>query len=347
MRVEHDVSLITFLKILGLALGVALVIRGWPAMLLILIALMFVATLHPIHVRLSSYMGRGSALVLLIGGILLPIGLFAALTVPPLLRQLTNLVQRVPASIAALYDAGLGWGLPLGDAEIARGWTEKLPEYLPPILEAIAGVLGGVLGILTAVVLAVYLLAEGPHVGPAVIKLLPRRHRIAARQMLIGIAENVGNYVRGQLVLSTLAGLASFVMLVMLGVPEPLALSFLVAVTDAIPIVGAFMGAVPAVLVATSQGGVVALAVAVGYLLYQQVENHVLMPRVFSRTLNLPSSIILIAVLVGVTLMGFAGGLLALPVAAALPALIRFIGETWDREGEARARAAEETGSPL
>ena len=193
--------------------------------------------------------------------------------------------------------------------------------------------------------LAIYLLADGPEVGAAAIRLLPRRHRLPARQMLSRISFDVGNYVRGQLVLSALAGLSSFALLSIFGVSDPLALAFLMAITDAIPIAGAFIGSVPAVLIASHNGALTAVGVAAGYLIYQQIENHILLPRILSRAMNIPSSIILIAVMVGITLMGVVGGLLALPVAAALPAIIRFIGEAWDRETETRAAAASESSS--
>jgi predicted PurR-regulated permease PerM len=340
IRVQHELSALSILKIAGLALAALILVRGWPAVLLILVALMSASALQPLHTRLAMRVGRRKALLILIAGLLIPLVLVAVLIVPALLRQIGSLVGRIPETVDLLYRWGRDLGLPLGRAEIPPQWVEKIPEYVPHIVAAIANVLGGMVGAVTAVALAIYLLADGPEFGAAAIRLLPRRHRLPARQMLSRIAADVGNYVRGQLVLSALAGLSSFALLTVVGVPDPLALAFLMAITDAIPIAGAFIGSVPAVLIASHNGALPAVAVAAGYIIYQQIENHILLPRILGRAMNLPSSIILIAVMVGITLMGPVGGLLALPVAAALPAIIRFIGEAWDRETETRAAAA-------
>src|SRR4030095_4232728 len=105
---------------------------------------------------------------------------------------------------------------------------------------------------------------DGPDVGASAIRLLPRRHRLPARQMLSRIASDVGNYVRGPMILSVLRGVFSFAMLTLLGVPDPLALAFLMAITDAIPIAGAFIGSVPAALIASHKRLLAAMAASAG-----------------------------------------------------------------------------------
>jgi predicted PurR-regulated permease PerM len=152
--------------------------------------------------------------------------------------------------------------------------------------------------------------------------------------MLAEISAQVGGYMRGQLVTSALAGLFSFALLVALHVPEPLALAFVMAAADAIPMVGPLIGTVPAVLMALTLGAPTALAVGAGYVIYHLFESHVLVPRIYGNIMKLSPSVIIIAILIGATLMGILGALLALPVAAAVPVVLRYVGEWRDRETE-------------
>jgi predicted PurR-regulated permease PerM len=188
--------------------------------------------------------------------------------------------------------------------------------------------------VLTVAVLTIYLLIDGPRVGMGLMQLLPRTERLPARQMLAEIAEQVGGYMRGQFITSALAGLFAFGLLLVFRVPEPLALAFLMAVADAIPMVGPLLATVPAVLMALTRGGPTALAVGIGYVLYLQFESHLLVPRIYGKTMKLSPSVIVIAILIGATLMGILGALLALPVAAAVPVVLRFVGEWREREAQ-------------
>jgi predicted PurR-regulated permease PerM len=182
-------------------------------------------------------------------------------------------------------------------------------------------------------------LIDGPRVEIELMRLLPRAERLPARQMLAEIATQVGAYMRGQVLTSVLAGLFALLLLWAFRVPEPLALACLMAVADAIPMVGPLLGSVPAVLMALTQSVPTALAVGIGYVLYFQLESHVLVPRIYGKSMKLSSSAVVIAMSMGATLIGILGAVLALPVAAAVPVVLRFVSEWREREAEATARA--------
>jgi predicted PurR-regulated permease PerM len=194
--------------------------------------------------------------------------------------------------------------------------------------------LSGLTGVATVAVLTVYLLIEGPRVGTALMRLLPREERLPARRMLEEIGAQVGSYMRGQLLTSLLAGVFTFLLLSALGVDEPLALAVWMAAADAVPMIGLLIGTVPAVLMALPRGPHIALLVLIGYLVYHQIESHVIVPRVYGTTMKLPATVILIAILIGATLMGMLGALLALPVAAAIPVIVRFLGDWRERQSD-------------
>jgi predicted PurR-regulated permease PerM len=135
------------------------------------------------------------------------------------------------------------------------------------------------------------------------------------------VARVVNGYVTGQAINSTLFGLFTLILLSALGVPSAAVLALIAAIGDAIPQVGVTLATIPAVLLALTQSVQTALIVLVAFAIYQMIENYVTSPRIFSQTLQLRPLVTLIAILIGGKLLGIVGVLLALPVAAAIPAI--------------------------
>lgn len=345
-RVEHDIAPAAILKVVGTVLGLWLVVQVWPVLVLILLSLMLVATFNPLVRRLQARLNRTWAITAVMLGLVLLFAAMLGLMIPSLVRQAQNLITHLPEYARTVEAAAQRAGIPLEISAATANWTQRVASLGPKLLGVLSSVVSGVTGVLTVAVLSLYLLIDGPRIGTGIMRALPRTERLPARRMLQEIAEQVGGYMRGQLLTSTLAGVFTFVLLAALGVPEPLALAFLMAVMDAVPMIGPIIGTVPAVLLALTQGVPTAVAVTIGFLLYQQLENHVLVPRIYGNTMKLSSSVILIAILIGATLMGILGALLALPVAAAIPVLLRYVGEWQEREHEREAADAG-TASPL
>ncbi len=340
VHVIYDIAPAAIFKLGGAILGVWLAIQVWPVVVLVILSLMLVATFNPLVRRLQARFNRTWAITTVTLGVILLGALLLALMIPPLVRQAQGLITHLPQYAQAMEKAARRAGVPLKLSPVAAHWTQHLASLGPDLLNVFATVLSGVTGVLTVAVLTVYLLIDGPRVGIGLMRLLPRAERLPARQMLAEIAVEVGGYMRGQLLTSALAGGFSFLLLLAFRVPEPLALAFLMAVADVIPMVGPLIGTVPAILMALTRGGPTALTVGVGYLFYHQLESHVLVPRIYGNTMKLSPSVILIAILIGATVMGILGALLALPVAAAVPVVLRFAGEWRERESEDPASPA-------
>jgi predicted PurR-regulated permease PerM len=340
VRVEFDIAPAALFKVGGTLVGVWLIGKVWPVFVLVLLSLMLVATFSPLVRRLQARFNRTWAITAVtLGVVLLGAGLLV-LMIPPLVRQGQNLIAHLPQYTQAMEAAAHRAGIPLKLSPRTLNWTQRLSAMGPELLNVLTTVLSGVTGVLTVAVLTLYLLIDGPRVGTGLMRLLPRAERLPARQMLAEIALQVGGYMRGQLLTSALAGLFALVLLAALRVPEPLALAFVMALADAIPMVGPLIGTVPAVLMALTRGTPVALIVLIGYVFYHQIESHVLVPRIYGNTMKLSPSVIVIAILIGATLMGMLGALLALPVAAAVPVVLRFVGEWRERDAEDPAAAA-------
>ena len=137
--------------------------------------------------------------------------------------------------------------------------------------------------------------------------------------------ERIGGYVSGNIGVSIIAGIASFIALVLIGVPFAAALAMWVAIADLIPTVGATLGALAAVIVAAFAGWGQVIITVIYFVVYQQVENYVIVPRVMKKAVDLSPAMVIVSVLIGGSLAGFAGALLALPVAAALKVVIQDI----------------------
>jgi predicted PurR-regulated permease PerM len=153
--------------------------------------------------------------------------------------------------------------------------------------------------------------------------LLVPRHREQFEVIADRVTQRMGGYVGGNLIVSVVAGATSFVALLVVGVPYAAALAVWVALTDLIPTIGALLGAAVVLLVAAVSGGVADfLWVGLFFVVYQQVENYVVVPRVMKGAINMSIGAVLISVLIGGNLGGFVGVLLALPLAAAIQTVL-------------------------
>ena len=171
--------------------------------------------------------------------------------------------------------------------------------------------------------LTFYLLIEGERSYTFVARYVTPRLRYRMRRAFPELTRVVSGYVIGQLINSTLFATFSYVLLLSTGTPEPLLMAALAFLLDAVPIVGAPLATIPAVLLAATVSPTTAIVVLAAYIIYQQVENYVLIPRVFGNTLQVSSLAILLGVLVGGQLLGVVGIILSLPLTASIPVLER------------------------
>ncbi len=184
-------------------------------------------------------------------------------------------------------------------------------------------VLSGVFSTLTVLILTLYFLISLPNITGFMYRLAPRSRR--ARVALLGdeILVRIGGYVAGNLLISLIAGVTAYIFLLIAGVPFTLALALLVAITDLIPLVGATIGAIFVTGLAFFSGFWTGVATGIYFLIYQQVENYIIQPRVMKRSVDVQPAVTIIAALIGGALLGVIGALLAIPAAAAVALILR------------------------
>jgi len=175
---------------------------------------------------------------------------------------------------------------------------------------------------LAAVFLAFYMMLDRDRLRGALFTVVPRAHHIRLSRVLINLGTIVGGYIRGQVLTCVLMGGFILVLLLAFRVPNALAIAVFGGVMDLLPYIGIFLTMGPAVLAAAAKGPAVAGGVFALMLAYEELESRVLVPLVYGRALRLPSSVVFFSLLLGTTLAGIVGALLALPVAAAVLMLV-------------------------
>jgi predicted PurR-regulated permease PerM len=337
--------------------GVALILYVlWllrqPISWLVIAAFLAVAMAGPVNF-FQRYMRRGLAIALTYFGLLLiPIGL-GALLVPPIVNQISDVATNAPEYVQDVEDY-VNDNKTLNDLNDKYNITDKLSEEaekLPSKAGDAAGVLRDIgFGLVSSIfagvailILSIFMVAAGPRWIEGFVRAQRPEHAERIERTLRRIANAIGNYVGGALLQATIAGLASFIVLTILGVPFAGPLAVVVFVFDLIPVVGATIASALVAIVAAFVNFPIALIVWVVFaIVYQQVENYVIQPQIQKRATKIEAFIVLVAVLFGSTLFGVLGAILAIPAAATLQIAIH---EYREYRREALA-AEEEAGGP-
>jgi predicted PurR-regulated permease PerM len=294
----------------------------------ILIALFIAVSLDP-AVRLLARRGmrRGVAVTLIF---LLASALAAGFlisVIPPLVDQFRNLADDLPGYLGRLQNRSSQFRQ-LNDrfnvSDQLQGLVGTLPGRLGTgVLGFTSRVFGAVFNTLTVLVFTIYFMADMPRIRSGAVRLFPVDRRPRARQVVDLVVDKVGGYMIGNIIISIIAGLASLIAFSLLGVPFPVPLAFVVAICDLIPMIGATLGAIIGVTVALFSTNLLhTLLVAAFFVAYQQLENYLIAPRVLKTTVELGAAAVLIAGLIGATVLGLVGALMAIPVAAAFNVLL-------------------------
>lgn len=254
---------------------------------------------------------RGLALsTIMLAGLAVAVGT-AVLIVPLVVEQVSTLAAALPEQLESLQQQE---GL-VGELA-GRLDAEGLPTMPEGALGAVGGAFAAAFQLVLVLTLTPYFALSMPRAKRWAVRLLVRRDREEFLRMLNRSTALMANYIVGNLLVSVIAGVITYVGLRLLGVPYAAALAVFVAVTDVIPAIGATLGAVVVIGVAATQGASTAIGALLLTLLYQQVENFLIVPRVMRDAIDVRPATGIVALLVGGTVAGPVGALLALPVAA-------------------------------
>jgi predicted PurR-regulated permease PerM len=327
----------TILRVLGIVLLVALVLEVvWIARHVIswmVVSLFLALALDPLVALFQRRLrlARGLAIGLAYIVVLIVIVGVGASFVPKLIDEVNGFVDALPGYV---HDVTHGRGR-LGFLETKYHVVEKVREQVNKggasrllglsgaAVSVTKSVISTIAAVVTIVFLTFFLLLEGRDWMERIYGLLPEHQQPRWRRVGHDIYRTVGGYVTGNIVISLIAGATNTVVLLIMGVPYAVALGLLVAILDLIPLAGATLAGIVVVTVAFLHSIPAGIVVAVFFVVYQQIENHILQPVIYGRTVQLSALAVLISVLVGAELAGILGALAAIPVAGAIQVILR------------------------
>jgi predicted PurR-regulated permease PerM len=347
--VRATVPVRTILATIGLILAtvvaVLFVMRVEQVLVWMLIALFFTVALFPLVGWVQRHMTRcrRSVATLLVFLVVLLVagGLLTAFAVP-LASQGTELAGQLPGIVA---DAKAGRG-PVGDLlertnalQFVQNNEARIREFATglgtPALNLLRGLGTGIVAAVTIFVLAYLAVLEGPKVVEGTLALFPAQRAERIRRVTHDCAKTVTGYISGNLLISAICGVLTYAVLKFSGVPFAALIALFVAIADLIPLVGATLGAVVACIAAFVHSVPAGIAAVIFFVVYQQLENHLLQPLIFARTVKLNPLAVLVAILLATELAGILGALLAIPVAGIIQVVLR---DVWDhRHGTPKA----------
>lgn len=315
------------LLLTALAVGLAwIAVKLAPVALVLVAALMLVGTLNPaVHWLEKRGWKRGLCIALVFTVTFVAALLVLVITIPAFIDQLSSLVKEEPSLRAHVADF-------LARSRVTASLAQSLREVrYDALAKASAGaawdystrVVSTLAYLFSAIFLALYAMIDRDTLRGGLFSLVPRTRHIRLSRVLMNLETIVGGYIRGQLLTSLFMAVFTATLLSVCGVKNALALGVLAGVADVLPYIGVFLSVVPAVVAALGNGPAIAVTVLVAMLVYEEFESRFLVPRIYGRALRLPSSVVLFALVVGSTLMGLVGALLALPAAAAARMMIR------------------------
>lgn len=309
---------------------IGLVLKAGSILTLIGMALFIAAGLDPIVSWLTRHRTpRWLAVVITLLGVLAIVAAFLALAIPRITAEATTLVHQLPHYAKELqsHNSGLGKLNARYHAEsrLSALVSSHGTDLARGALSVGEVVISAVSSLLLVAVLSVYFLGGLPRMKLFAYRLVPASRRPRTILLTDEIFSRVGGYVLGNALTSIIIGVGTAVWMLAWGIPYPFLLAMFVALIDLIPVIGSYIGGAAVVLTALAVSLPVAIATLVFMIAYKLAEDYFIVPRVMGRTVQVPATVTLVAVLIGGTLLGIIGALVAIPVAAAARLLLQEI----------------------
>ena len=332
MRGERGTLLVRIeLNFRNLLLLFALLVVAWVTYLvrdtivLLGLALMLMATLHPL-VQMAERRGLShswAVAVVMLALVLVPVAMIAAMT-PIIISEVQSFAKSFPTLQQHINELLHNWGV----ADRVNQAIDKanLQDRIASLAVVSATQTVTIAAkTFTVIVVAGYLLAGSHRLQLMLHAFVPRRSERHIEPLLEGMERVVGGYIRGQILTSAMFGVFGTLLCYALGVPNPLLMGIVAAVGDIIPLFGVPLAMIITVIVAFTQSVWQPIGVVVGYVVYGQIESHFLVPRIYSRAVNMSPLLVIVATVIGGSLDGFVGIFVGIPVAGALKVVLDYI----------------------
>ena len=295
---------------------------------LILIALFLATGLNPaVEALRGKKLSRAMAVTIIFTSVIAFVIFFAFVVAPPVVTQGTQLINRAPQLLNDLtnYEAINKLNEQFGLIDNLQAKLKSVTSDGTLLVTTFGGVLGvgktilsGFFSFLTVLVLTLYFITSLPQALELGLSLVPASRRDRVGSLTNAIIARVGSFVGSQVIIAIMAAVFVLILSIILSLPSPFAIAMIVLVCGLIPLVGHFIGISIVTIIALTQSVTLGLIAFVSYVVYVQIENYVVTPRIMKKTMSVPGAVTIIAALIGSSLLGLVGGLLAVPVAAAI-----------------------------
>ncbi len=328
---SFDISINSIFKILAVLLGLWFLFVVRDVMAIIFVSIIVAATLSPIIDRMAkNKIPRVLTILMMYLFIIAFLGALVYLILPPVITQLRQLADQLPNYfsyfnnfINNLREFGIQNHLISDSQSSLNTVSDFLNNFTNNIFNTTKGFISGFTAVLAIFVLNLYLLLDENGIKKFFVTLLP----VKQKKQIVTIANKVGSglgaWLRGQFILGIIVGVLVYTGLVIIGVPYALTLALLAGILEIIPIIGPIISAIPAILIALSISPTMALVVTGFYILVQELENKLLVPKVMQHSVGLHPVTIIIVLLIGAKLMGVLGILLAVPVTSVIYIILK------------------------
>lgn len=310
----------------GIVLWCAFIVRS--ALLIVYVSGVLAIGFSPIvrilerqRLGFANRLPRWLAILILYVAILGTVALVIVLILPPMVRQAEALWGKLPEMFdrAQQFLISKGW---LKEHLTMLEAFQRAPggggDAVTQVARTAASLAGGIFGVVTILILTFYMLIDSWSLRESAIRLFAKKHRARANAASLQVMEKVSAWLGGQLLLASSIGATSAIGLWALGIPYFYVLALISALGEMIPIVGPFLAAIPAIAVASTVSLQKVVFVIIFFVVQQQLENHILVPKIMSRQVGVSPVTVIVSLLIGGSLLGVVGALLAVPTAAIL-----------------------------
>ena len=310
----------------GIVLWCAYIVRN--VLMIVYISMVLAIGFSPIvriierqRLGFAKRLPRWLAILILYVAILGTVALVMVLLFPPMVEQARALGEKIPEMFdkAQQFLISKGW---LKEHLTMREAVERAPgtggDAVSQVARTAASLAGGIFGILTILILTFYMLVGSWALRESALRLFPKQHRARADAASRQVMDKVSAWLGGQLLLAAVIGTTSAIGLWALGIPFFYVLALLSALGEMIPIVGPILAAIPAIAVASTMSLQKVILVVIFFLVQQQLENHILVPKIMSRQVGVSPVTVIVSLMIGGSLLGVVGAILAVPTAAIL-----------------------------
>jgi predicted PurR-regulated permease PerM len=317
-KIKLDISIGSIIKVVLVIAAIYLIFLLREVILILFITAILIAAFYPVVNKWGKRIGKGWSVSVLIAIFIVAIFGFVYLLVPPLVYQSKQFLISFPDYLNYIRSIGiLRDHLPSLDNAVGSV-TNNFSSITGSFITATTTFIGGVAAFITVIILTAYFLIDEKIYSSFLEKALPAEKNREVRGLFSKISQKVGDWLRGQLILGLIIGVIVYIGLSIIGVKYALILAVIAGILEIVPILGPIISGTLAALVALSVSPVIALITVAFYILLQQFENNILVPKIMNRAIGLPASIIILAVLIGGNLLGIIGALIAVPISSVI-----------------------------